>query len=157
MFEKSRCLPFLLILILALTGFAAQGQAQSSSVAPGNEITQPLPGDDGGTIEKPAQKLAPNQIMFVVRSEHPKVVDIAFYSDNRRHAWPGHERVYTIRDFKTHHYVLNCGPGEKICYGAGIRGSYRNYWGTGIGNKHRCSNCCYTCNGSETRTIVLNP
>jgi hypothetical protein len=142
-----------LLLSLLAAGAAA---AQPSEAGSGNEVSTPLPGDDGGSAE-PARSLASNQVMFVVRSQHPRVVDVAFYSQNRRHVWPGSNRVYTIRDSKTHHYVLNCQPGEKICYGAGVRNQYRTYWGTGIGNKHRCTKCCYTCSGKPTKTIVLNP
>jgi hypothetical protein len=144
------------VLALAWLGWSAGAQAQPSQTALENEVSAPLPGDSGGTA--PAeQRLAPNQIMFVVKSEHPRVVDIAFYSDHRRHAWPGFNRVYTIRDYKPHHYVLNCNRGEKICYGAGVRNAYRQYWGVGIGNRVRCATCCFVCQGQRTRQIVLNP
>jgi hypothetical protein len=144
------------ILVFAAAAWSVQASAQDSLDAPENEVSQPLPGDDGGSVE-PAKKLAPNQIMFVIRSTHPRAVDVAFYSNDRRHAWPGKNRVYTIRNSKTHHYVLNCERGEKVCYGAGVRNRYRTYWGTGIGNRHRCPTCCYICNGNATKTIVLNP
>lgn len=146
----------MLAVVLLMTVGVFSAQAQPSSQATGNEITEALPGEDGGSVA-PQKTLGPNQIMFIVRSEHPKTVDIAFYSTSRRHAWPGNNRVYTIRDSKTHNYVLNCTRGEKICYGAGVRNGYRTYWGSGVGNKHRCGTCCYTCGGRQTKTIVLNP
>jgi hypothetical protein len=145
------------LLLLAAVAWTGSARAQSSQVATDNEVAAPLPGDPGGTVSNPEQRLAPNQIMFVVKSEHPRVVDIAFYSDQRRHAWPGFDRVYTIRDYKVHNYVLNCTPGEKICYGAGVRNNYRQYWGVGVGRKHRCGTCCFVCDGKRTRQIVLNP
>lgn len=135
---------------------AEEHKPQSSAVEAGAELAQPLPGEEGGSAD-PARALGRNQIMFVVRSAHPSAVDIAFYSSNRRYAWPGNNRVYTIRDSKTHHYVLNCERGEKICYGAGVRNRYRTYWGSGIGNRHRCPSCCFICNGNATPPIALNP
>jgi hypothetical protein len=108
-------------------------------------------------VEQPANSLAANQIAFMVRSAYPNVVDIAFYADGRRAAWPGGRRVWNLTDSKVHRYVLNCIRGEKICYGAGVRNVYSKYWGVGIGNKHRCATCCYRCEGQETKVIVLNP
>lgn len=105
----------------------------------------------------PAQGIGPNQLKFVITSNHPNIVDVEFYSQNRRHAWPGGNDVYSIKDYRTHSYVLNCQPGEKICFGAGVRGNYSKYWGVGIGNTQGCSSCCYTCNGTTTRNIVLEP
>lgn len=144
------------VLALVSAAWTVPASAQASLDAPENEVAQPLPGEDGGSAA-PTQSLGRNQIMFIVRNEHPRVVDIAFYSNSRRHIWPGANRVYTMRDSKTHHYVLNCVRGEKICYGAGVRNRYRTYWGSGIGGKHRCASCCYTCDGRPTKTIVLNP
>lgn len=106
-------------------------------------------------VESPAPSLARHQMAFNVWSTYPNVVDIAFYSDNRRAVWPGSGRVWNLTDSKVHRYVLNCRPGEKICYGAGVRNRYSKYWGVGIHNKHRCRTCCYRCNGNEVR-IMLN-
>ena len=120
----------------------------------GGVFAQQIKGDDGGAS---APSLARNQIMFRVKSSHPHAIDLAFYADGRKHSWPGSGRVYTIRDYKMHAYVLNCIRGEKICYGAGVRNAYRKYWGVGIGNRHRCRTCCYRCQGQRTKVIVLNP
>jgi hypothetical protein len=108
-------------------------------------------GDPGGST------LRGNQIMFLVKSNHRNVIDVAFYADGRTHSWPGNSRVYTIRNDDVHRYVLNCIRGERICYGAGVRNNYKRYWGVGIGNRTRCQTCCYRCLGQRTSVIVLNP
>ncbi len=73
--------------------------------------------------------LASDQAMFIVRSLHPNIIDLEFYADARKHAWPGGNQVYTVKDSHWHTYILNCRRGEKICYGVGVRGSYNKYWG----------------------------
>jgi len=102
-------------------------------------------------------KLANDQIMFIVKSRHPNIVDLEFYSDDRRVAWPGDNKVYTLKDSHWHTYVLNCRRGEKICYGAGVRGKYDSYWGVGINRRARCEECCYRCDGVRSKLITLNP
>jgi hypothetical protein len=98
-----------------------------------------------------------DQVTFIITSEHPNIIDVEFYSQDRNHAWPGGSKVYTISDYNTKHYTLNCVSGEKICYGAGVRGRYSQYWGVGIGNRQSCIGCCFVCGGGATRPIVLNP
>ena len=82
-------------------------------------------------------------------------VDVAFYSQNRKVAWPGNGQVWTIRDYKVHTFSLNCIAGEKICYGGWVRGDDSRYWGGGHHNKHACTSCCYTC-GAVAETPVIN-
>ncbi len=88
-----------------------------------------------------------DSITFRVQAFHQNVVDVEFYSQNRAASWPGNGRVYSITDFERHSYKLNCRPGESICYGAWVRGNANTYWGVGYGNRNRCSNCCYVCDG----------
>ena len=94
-------------------------------------------------------------ITFRVQAHHQNVVDVEFYSTTRNVAWPGNSRVYSITDFERHSYKLNCQPGEKICYGAWVRGNSTIFWGVGQGNKNRCRNCCYTCDGG-VNDVTLN-
>ena len=92
------------------------------------------------------------------RSEHPKVVDVELYSETRRgHVWPGNNKIYVLDDYSTKTITISCRPGEKICYGAWVRNRERSYWGVGYNNRNSCRNCCYTCNGGQTKVIVLNP
>lgn len=95
-------------------------------------------------------------LTFKVRSYHKNQVDIAFYSQNRNVSWPGGNKVWVIKDYEVHSYALNCVQGEKICYGAWVRGSSSTYWGGGEGGKQACKSCCYTCSGGETPIINLN-
>ena len=96
-------------------------------------------------------------LTFKVRSYHKSQVDIAFYSQQRNHSWPGGDKVWVIKDYEVHSYSLNCRDGEKICYGAWVRGSSRSYWGAGRCGRQACQSCCFTCNGGETPVMNLNP
>ncbi|WJS02304.1 hypothetical protein [Roseibium aggregatum] len=91
-------------------------------------------------------------------SKHPNIVDVELYSDTRRgHVWPGNKKIYVLDDFSTKTINISCQRGEKVCYGAWVRNRNNLYWGVGYKNRNRCSNCCYTCNGGQTKVIVLNP
>jgi len=46
--------------------------------------------------------LASDQAMFIVRSLHPNIIDLEFYADARKHAWPGGNQVYTVKDSHWH-------------------------------------------------------
>jgi len=72
-------------------------------------------------------------------------VDAAFYSQNRKHEWPGNNQVWTIKDYKVHEFKLNCIAGEKVCFGAWVRGNDKQYWGVGHHGRNKCTSCCYTC------------
>ena len=45
---------------------------------------------------------AAETLTWRVRSNHPNAVNVEFYSQDRRHAWPGGKKVYVIRDYDTH-------------------------------------------------------
>ena len=104
-----------------------------------------------------AAPLRAETLTWKIRSEHPKVVSLEFYSQRRDVAWPGDGQVYVLKDYDTHTYRLSCRAGESICYGAWVRNRERSYWGVGANNRNSCRHCCYTCDGGETKVIVLNP
>jgi len=104
---------------------------------------------------KPAEA---ETLTFQFRSEHPNIVDLELYSDNRaNHVWPGHDRVYVLDDYKRQSIGISCQRGEKICYGAWVRNRTGTYWGVGYQNSTRCASCCYVCDGTRTEVIVLKP
>lgn len=91
-------------------------------------------------------------------SKHPKIVDVELYSDTRRgHVWPGNNKIYVLDDYSTKTISISCRYGEKICYGAWVRNRENTYWGVGYENRNSCRSCCYTCDGGQTKIIVLNP
>ena len=95
---------------------------------------------------------------WYVKSNYPYKVSVVFYSRTRRnHAWPGGTKVYVIANSRVKEYSLSCRRGEKICFGAWVRGRKSRYWGVGYRGRKGCKRCCYTCNGGETRTQILNP
>jgi hypothetical protein len=96
------------------------------------------------------------EVTFVITSEYDYIVDVEFYAQDRNIAWPGGNEVYSINDFKTHYYSLRCRYGERICYGAGVRGRYSKFWGVGIGNKYSCDDCCAVCGKGQTVNYILN-
>ncbi|RME18630.1 MAG: hypothetical protein D6801_00985 [Alphaproteobacteria bacterium] len=97
-----------------------------------------------------------SNLEFHVRSEYPYQVSLEFYSLDRNHVWPGNGKVYILDDSATHNYNLSCNYGEKICFGAWVRGDSSQYWGGGLDNKQYCSDCCYTCGYGDTPVRVLN-
>lgn len=98
-----------------------------------------------------------SDITFNLQSQHPNVVSLEFYSQNRNAAWPGDGQVYIMDDYNTQSYKLNCQAGEQICYGAWVRNQSQSYWGVGMDDGNYCTDCCYTCNGGSTPVITLNP
>lgn len=92
---------------------------------------------------------------WYVRSAHHEAISLTFYSDDRDHAWPGGDQVYILSDRQRYRYPISCRTGEKICYGAWVRGRPDTYWGVGKDRRFGCSNCCYICDGGQTPTQVL--
>jgi hypothetical protein len=99
---------------------------------------------------------AADSLFWEVRSEHPNVVSLEFYSQDRNYSWPGGGEVYILDDYDTHSYNLECRSGEKICLGAWVRGHSDEYWGVGRDDREGCTGCCYTCGGGDTGVQVLN-
>ncbi len=96
-------------------------------------------------------------LTWKLRSEHPNVVSASFYSQDRNVAWPGNGQVYILDDYEVHTTRLSCISGETICYGAWVRNRSDIYWGVGARNEHRCSTCCYVCDGGTTPVKALKP
>lgn len=89
-----------------------------------------------------------------VRSFSSAQVELVFYSQNRRHEWPGNSKAFILKDYKVHDVKLTCVNGEKICYGAWLRGNQNRYWGTGKGGKRACKDCCMTCENASLSPIM---
>lgn len=94
-------------------------------------------------------------LTFYIQSDYQYIVELEFYSQHRNHVWPGNNRVYILDDYDTKNITLSCNYGELICYGAWVQGESSRYWGVGYNGRQSCSNCCYTCDGGYTETVVL--
>jgi hypothetical protein len=94
-------------------------------------------------------------VTFTMRNNHPNALEVELYSQDRDHVWPGDEEVYVLDDGEVKQMPLSCQEGEKICYGAWIKGDQGTYWGVGPNNAQACDDCCYTCTGGSTETIDL--
>jgi hypothetical protein len=92
---------------------------------------------------------------FLVKSMAESRVQIQFFSQDRHHVWPSAGRAYDLNDYSEHAFKLGCISGEKICYGAWVTGNPRQYWGVGDDGKAACQGCCYTCEGKNTKHVVL--
>src|SRR4051812_27471808 len=68
-------------------------------------------------------------VTWQVQSNHPNKVQIEFYSKDRDIAWPGGGEAYSLNDYDIHKFNLTCQPGERICYGAWVKGTERVTWG----------------------------
>lgn len=95
-------------------------------------------------------------VTFRVKSDHPYIVQIKFYSQNRNHVWPSAAQAYELRDSEYHNYSLTCLKGEKICFGAWDKGNPDTYWGSGPRDKFGCQNCCQLCESNRVKTTSLN-
>jgi hypothetical protein len=95
-------------------------------------------------------------LVWRFKSNYRYKVQVAFYSQNRAHVWPGVNRAYGLDDYAEHTYRLECRSGEKICFGAWVTGRGNTYWGVGPNDKYRCTACCAICGGGPTKTQVLN-
>ena len=141
-------------------------QEWSSETSADESYTEPETSADQGTDESgavsagvdagPATGLGPDEMIWNFRSYDPHIVDVVLHAVSRRRAWPGGDEVYSLKDSNWHSFRLSCVPGEKICFGAGVRGNYSESWGVGVENRSGCSNCCYTCSGNEV-SWNLNP
>jgi hypothetical protein len=96
-------------------------------------------------------------LTFYIQSDHPNVVELEFYSQDRNHVWPGNNEVYILDDYNVKNITLSCRSGELICYGAWVRNRSNLYWGVGPNDSQSCSSCCYYCDGGYTETIGLDP
>jgi len=95
------------------------------------------------------------QLTFEVQSMYRHKVQIEFYSQDRKHAWPGGNRAYNLDDYSVHTYTLNCIGGEKICYGAWVVGNSSRHWGVGMNDKQSCKGCCYTCDNNSAEVSLV--
>jgi hypothetical protein len=99
---------------------------------------------------------APTQAVFRIKSNHPNVVHVSYYSQTRRgYSWPGGNQAWVLKDSQWHTHTLNCNIGEQICYGAWVVNQSNTYWGSGLNGRQSCPNCCITCGSTLSRE--LNP
>ena len=103
-----------------------------------------------------AQPGSATTMTWTVKSMYKYRVQIAFYSRERNHEWPGNGQAWDLNDYNDHTYTLNCRRGEKICFGAWVTGNASKYWGVGFGGRQGCSTCCFIC-GQQPRPQVLQP
>ena len=72
-----------------------------------------------------------DSLNFRIKSDYHKILHLKFFSRDYKTVWPARDRVYVIDDYEYHDYSLNCEYGEKICYGAWVKGDKSTYWGIG--------------------------
>lgn len=92
---------------------------------------------------------AAEEITFKINNDYDKDIQIEFYSQERSHAWPGGNNAYNLSSGDSNSYKLACRSGEKICYGAWVKGNSSTYWGVGLNNKQSCDSCCQTCGDGD--------
>lgn len=97
---------------------------------------------------------AAQEITFTINNENSNDIQIEFYSQNRNHAWPGGNQAYNLSAGDSNAYKLACRSGEKICYGAWVKGNANTYWGVGLNGKYSCDACCQICgDGNLEKTL----
>ncbi len=95
-----------------------------------------------------------DSVTFKVRSFSRVPVEVAFHSQNRKHVWPQPGTSYLVSDYEVKSFNLSCVKGERICYGATIKGRASSYWGVSSAGGKACQGCCYTCGGTPTTPII---
>ncbi|MBU0495478.1 MAG: hypothetical protein KKB13_26830, partial [Chloroflexi bacterium] len=93
----------------------------------------------------------PNCILWRFKNDHPQVVYLAFYSQDRDYEWPGGGQVYILDDDREYTFKTCGNQGEQVCYGAWTADG--TYWGVGRNNQYGCQDCCYWCDGVATGLI----
>jgi len=96
-------------------------------------------------------------ITFGLKNDSDHDIQIEFYSQDRNHAWPGGDQAYNLSSGDSNSYPLTCRSGEKICYGAWVKGKSTTYWGVGLNNKQSCEACCQTCGDGNLQRTLTNP
>jgi hypothetical protein len=105
----------------------------------------------GCSVLQPAKSLA-DTITWRVQNKYAEQVQLEFYSQTRRYAWPGNGKAYSLFDRRVYRISIECNRGEHICYGAWVNKNASRYWGVGLKNRYRCSDCCFDC---ENNVILL--
>ncbi len=106
-------------------------------------------------VGAPGSAWADSTMVWKFRSDHSNIVDVELYSQDADHVWPGGDKVYSLNDDKVRDIAISCRDGEKICYGAWVRGQASTYWGTGPQNKRRCDDCCSVCGDGDPPVRIL--
>jgi hypothetical protein len=86
-------------------------------------------------------------------------VDVQFYAPDRNWVWPQSGRVFFVRPGRKDRFRFSCRRGERVCFGAWIRGHRSgSYWGAGPDARYGCTGCCYTCvQGTVKRQLLRAP
>lgn len=96
-----------------------------------------------------------SSLVFKMTNKDSYDMQVEFYSESRKHVWPGGNKVFVLRRGGTQRFALNCNAGEKICYGTWRTNGDDTYWGSGHDDRQHCSNCCFICGRGEARVSLL--
>ncbi len=132
-------------------GYGGKQNCQNCCVVCPAQVTAPF------VLEPRDARQPPPTLTWHFRSNHPTRVELAFYSEDRLLKWPAGDQVYFIDGGSYADFQLSCQVGKRICYGAWPSGNINSSWGVGYGARGGCANCCYVCDGGETRLLLLNP
>ncbi len=97
------------------------------------------------------------QLTFELINDSGRDIQVEFYSEDRNHAWPGGNQAYNLARARDNSWTISCRRGEKICYGAWVKGNSTVYWGVGLNRKQRCETCCFICDGSVAKRTLTPP
>lgn len=98
------------------------------------------------------------QLRWTIDNDYSRTISLEFYSQARRHSWPGNDQVYVIDpDEGDVTFLLECDHDELICYGAWVRGDPDTYWGVGPNDSFNCTACCARCGLGDVEPVELLP
>jgi hypothetical protein len=97
-----------------------------------------------------------DSLVFKMTNKDRYNMQVEFYSESRKHVWPGGNKVFVLGSGSTQRFALTCNPGEKICYGTWRTIGDELHWGAGQNDREHCNNCCFFCGRGEARVSLLD-
>jgi hypothetical protein len=109
-----------------------------------------------GIADVSVQPVRAGSLVFRMTNKDRYDMQVEFYSESRKHVWPGGNKVFNLRSGRTQRFALNCNQGEKICYGTWRVIGDELHWGVGRDDREHCGNCCFVCGRGEARVSLLD-
>lgn len=98
------------------------------------------------------------QLLWTFDNDSGLTLELAFYSEDRNHEWPGGGDVWILDpNVGDQSVLLECRNDELICYGVWARDNANRYWGVGSGGRQSCPDCCARCGAGDVEAIQLLP
>jgi hypothetical protein len=96
-------------------------------------------------------------MLLYVKNGSEQAIAVEAFSQDRDQVWPGDDQVWLFEPGEKKTVPLTCTGGERICYGAWVKGNDRISWGVGPEGDKDCQGCCLICLSHGVQEIDLPP